>query len=503
MKRITITVNNLNFSVHVYDKRLEHIIKFVCDKLTTHTLVYNKHSRRYYKQEDKSFYTYDNREKCYRFPITIIKNFMLTLSEYKLGKDDIEIIRSEDPNYHTLNVKWNKKFILRDYQEDYIKAFFNNMQKKILLVDAPVGSGKGLIAAGIEHKLNFRIGCLLLPKYVKKWVDEFKLYLNMEDEDICVVQGEESLVDLMEDEDITYKVIIFSIPTIINYLRDYENGSKLLPIRPYELFQKLGIGLIYNDETHNHFHAVTRAICYFDAKAMICSTATLDSNQSDMKKLYKTVVPDDNRISNLVSRDPYVTTVPIMYYLQMNKSIKYKRAKGYNHILFEQSIMRNSIFLNNYFKMIKYYMEYLYFKRRAKEDKIAIFFASIDMCKIFTNYLKREYPKEDIYRYIGGDDYNTMLNSQIIVTNHSMLGTGIDIKNLTTVIQTVSASSLQANVQNFGRLRKIEGKEVMYAYLYTRAIPNQYKMHLDRYHAIADKSKEVLYMEYPVEVKTY
>lgn len=504
MKKIILEVNSLNFSIKILNNSVYPIVKYACNKLTSHTLVFNKHTKRYYKDEDKSYYTFDPNEKCYRFPITVLKDVMSVLGSNGISRDDIELINnsSNTPSVYTIKTKWNKKFELRDYQEECIKLLNDNYSKKIMLIDLSMGLGKSAIASYFLHIHKTRTAFLLLPKYVEKWKDDLKLYLDIEPEEIYVVQGEESLINLMEEQDIEYKVIIFSLPSLTNYLKDYENGIGEYPVKPQDLMKHLNVGLMINDESHQHFHAVMRAICYFDTSYFICSSATLDSNNITMKNLYKLLVPYKNRISNLTEHKPYTDLYVITYYMNVTKAIKYRRAKGYNHILFEHSLLNNSYILKKYYDMIYFYIDKYYFQKRAKEDKIAIFFASIDMCNSFTNYIKDKQPKEKIYRYIGGDNYGEMLESNIIITNHNMLGTGIDIKNLTMVFQTVSMGSLQANLQNFGRLRKIENKDTMYFYMYCRNIPNHIKLSKERYEALKHRCKDIYYLEYPTEIRT-
>lgn len=503
MSKLTITLNYLNFSVKSEDDRIIRSIDYVCSKLTSYTYTFNKHTKRVHKQPDKAYYVYDPIENVYRYPITLLKPFMATLGHNGIKREDIEVINNKNDNTNAI-IKFtpNEKYELRDYQREAIDIFMRDIKKRIMLLDLFTGAGKSLVSSRFVYEYQKRVAFILLPKYIKKWIADLKEYINVEDEDIYVVQGDDSLIELMEEEDISYKVIIFSIPTITNYLKNYETREVNYPVQPYELMNHLGVGAIINDETHNFFHALTRAICYFDAEICICSSATLDSNQKEVRALYQNVIPEENRITNLTKQEPYVYMMPIEYRLEFNKNIKFKRNQGYNHILYEQSLIKNGIALKSYFEMVLYYIETRFFKKRCPEDKAAIFFASVDMCNLFTNYIKKKYPNENIYRYIGGDDYHTMLNSNIIITNHSMLGTGIDIKNLTFVLQTVSASSLQANVQNFGRLRKIEGKEVWYYYIYTNDIKNQYRMHRDRFEAVKRKCKDIFFVEYPKLIRT-
>ena len=504
MKKLLIEINSLNFTIKILDSSMYPIIKQVCSRLTSHTLVFDKRTKRYYKDEDKSFYTFDPNERIYRFPITILRDLLGTLGSNKISKDDIEFINNTAASYgaHVIKTTPNNKYVLRDYQEECLRLLNDNYKKKILLVDLHTGGGKGLILSRFIGDHKTRAMFLLLPKYIEKWKKDLHEYLNIEEDEIYVIQGDESLINLMEEQDLEYKVIIFSLTSLTYYLKNYELKTVEYPVAPQNLMQHLNIGLLVNDETHQHFHAIMRAVSYFNTSFMVCSSATLDSNNTTMKNLYKLLVPYGNRISNLTEYKPYTDMYVVTYNMIITKAIKYKRAKGYNHILYEQSLLNNSYLLNKYYEMIYFYLDKYYFKKRQPEDKLAIFFASIDMCNSFTNYMKEKHPDESIYRYIGGDDYGTMLNSNIIITNQGMLGTGIDIKNLTMVFQTVSMGSLQANLQNFGRLRKIEGKDTSYFYIYCRDIQNHRKLSKERFEALKDRCKSIYYLQYHTELRS-
>lgn len=502
MAHVHITLHNLNFTVRLNVPNLHHAIQDLKVKLTSYSVTYNKKINRLTKIPDKSYYTYDPITKLYRFPITLLKDFINTLGLYKVTKDQIRLINKQQLlTPAPLNLTWNKSIIPRDYQEEYITILKNNINKKYLLIDLATGMGKSLILTSTIVQLNQRAMFLLLPKYVKKWVDDFKKYTNIKNKDIYIVQGEDTLIKLMLEPNIKYKVILVSIPTIVNYIRDYENGTKDYPVIPSMLLQHLNIGVLANDETHQHFHAISRALSYFDANVFIGSTATLDSHETHMKNIYKAVIPYSNRVTSMVTQDPYIDIHVISYRLLTKKQLKHKTHKGYNHILYETSILNYDNLTKMYFEMVDYYIKRYFMDLRQPEDKIAIFFGSINMCNSFYNYISNEYPKEKVYRYIGGDDYKSMFKHNIIVTNHSMLGTGIDVPNLTTVIQTVSVASYQANMQNFGRLRKLENKDTRYIYLYTNDIPPQTKLHYARLNTIKSKAKSITFREYHIPLK--
>lgn len=347
------------------------------------------------------------------------------------------------------------------------------------------------IAARVFYELKYKVGIFILPKYINKWIDDIKNLLLIEDDEFYVVQGGESLYALLEEDNPKYKIYIFSIPTMQYYIANYESKEEefMYPITPDKLCSHLDIGIMFNDETHQHFHALSKLMLYSDAKLFLGSTATLRSNDRQLNRIYRIFVPESYRISNIIGYTAYVTTLPVMYRMELPKKFKYKRAKGYNHILFEQSMMSFPVLKEQYYDMVLYYLKEFFFNIREKEDKVVIYFASIAMCVDFTKYIKKRYKKEKIIKYTGGDDYHDMLKHNIIISNVNMLGTAVDIPNLITVIQTVSIGSVQANLQNFGRLRKLGDRELHYVYFYCKDIKSQVNLHFERIKEIEPKSK--------------
>ena len=71
----------------------------------------------------------------------------------------------------------------------------------------------------------------------------------------------------------------------------------------------------------------------------------------------------------------------------------------------------------------------------------------------------------------------------------------MDIPNLRVVIQTVSVSSIQANIQNFGRLRKLKDRDTKYCYLYCNNIPKQKDYHMRRVELFRDRAASIVYRQ--------
>lgn len=348
-------------------------------------------------------------------------------------------------------------------------------------------------------KLNKRTAILVLPKYVDKWIDDIKKYTDAGVDDVFVVKGSSSIEKLakMKPSEIKYKFFILSMATMREYISAYEEG-KLNPefLKPENFMEHLGVGVLLNDETHQHFHALLKISLYMNVEKLIGMTATLDSNRESMKKIYNTMFPPNFRISNLVQKDNYVNVEASAYRLVHTKGIRYQTARGYNHIEYEHHILKHFKFLKSYLEMIKYYVQTRYVDHRQNSDKALVYVSSVRMSSALTTYLQEQFPSLTVRRFMEDDPYENIIESDICVTSAQNGGTAFDVPNLVYVLMTTSMASLQANLQTLGRLREIKGRELWYTYIYCLDIKNQVNMHKARRDAIKFTTKQFKYTDY-------
>ena len=137
-----------------------------------------------------------------------------------------------------------------------------------------------------------------------------------------------------------------------------------------------------------------------------------------------------------------------------------------------------------------------YENRKDKGDKLLIFFSTIDMCTLMHKAFSKHYADLNVKRYVEKDSYDEMLSGDIIISTNGSVGIGIDIPNLITTIQTVPISSRQLNIQALGRLREIEGKEVIYISLSCENIVLHKKYKDKRLHVLKKRVAKITYEKY-------
>lgn len=353
-------------------------------------------------------------------------------------------------------------------------------------------------------KLHHRTMIMVLSGYVDKWIADVEKTIDIDPGDIIVIQGSQSLKNLTYSEP-SAKFIIVSLNTIKNYFKAYEEHPTDMEALGYayppeELCERLDIGNIIIDEVHQHLHAVYKLLTYTHVPKVIALSATLISDDPIIKIVQQRMFPKEIRFDK-IKFDQYIHCYSMSYFFNdMNKEkIRTTEfgSKNYSHNAFEKSLMRRHNVLMNYYKMIDNMIRLGYLEQYQRGDKLAIYVSSIAMAESLTNWLKQKYPDLDIRRYVEQDPYENVIDADIRVTTVLSAGTAIDIPNLTTVIMTINMKSSVFNLQTLGRLRKIEGRDVKFYYIFNQQIPKHHEYHKHRMEIFSDRVESIKELHYP------
>lgn len=426
--RLKITIYNLYYVLEPKDTMSQLAIDYALTKLSTYSWVYNFRLKRNTKILDRIYASIVKYNNSYRFNINTLKDMMAVLSNKGLVKEDIAVNINRDYHIATIDGTFNPDITLRPYQVKYDNILVKDTKEKFQLVDLPPGKGKTIIALHAIMRLNRRTLILVLPRYIKKWINDIKFGTDTEDDEVYVIQGQKGIRDLLDEvketgvDDLPYKFIIVGTNTMYNYIKNFENDFNT-PEYHYDstpdlLTRELGIGTILNDETHQQFHSVYKSMLYLDSKQFIGLSATLINKDSSITKMYNTMFPGDSRISNLVEIDRYVDIYAVSYRIRNPKLLQFKRQQGYNHNLLESSIFRRSNILRGYVDMILYYLKVGHIDRAKKGERCLIFVASINMATLLTNTIKEKYPTYDVRRYVEDDPYENVMEAEITISTN-------------------------------------------------------------------------------------
>ncbi len=495
MKSLKITIGRHSFKVTLNTKEHIDLIERFNKQFQTYKKDFVK--KRIIVVKDKLYLVCNPIFKEYYYPNTALSNFAHTLRMVGLDSSKIDIVHKDKPKRYKADHVFKFKHPLHDYQNKYVKTMTKSLKKNhTFLVDLQTGKGKGVISAKTIAELGYRTALLILPKYIDKWVIELKQYYNITDDDMCVIRGSESLVNLMKTPPSEIpKFIIFSNRTMSNYVKEYESLQfkefSKYPILPGELLNAIRITIMLVDETHQEFHSVYKTVLATDPTLLIGLSATLLHKDKKVNGLYELLYPKDVRLSFL-EVDKYNIIMAIRYRLGLPKWFRYMSGNyGYSQTKFEESVLRHKGILGYLTRMTMKYFKQEYLIRKKHGQKCLFFFGSVDMCTYFSKYIKEQNPKLDVKRFVSGDSYDEMMKADVIVSTPGSLGTAMDVPKLITVLSHVNTDSIQANLQMTGRLRKIEGTDTKFLYFYCSEIEQHIRYHDNKLILMHDRVKKL------------
>lgn len=361
--------------------------------------------------------------------------------------------------------------------------------------------------------LGYKFVVIVLAQFVTKWAGgidpETKKYvegdiekvLDIKPKEILKVQGGKAMqaltqMALTEGSMDDFKAIVISNRTYENYLRCYENyGTEMdtmgYLVSPDELWQKLGIGIRLVDEVHMHFHANFRLDLYTHVMRSISLSATLKSSDQAMVRIYQVAYPPQERFHE-GPVDKYADSFGVIYGVPDNWSYKttHRGTSNYNHTAYEASILKNKEFTKAYGDMFAEYIKMGYKANYKPGNKFILFAASIEMCTKLTEILSKKFPEYNIKRYVSGDSYETNYQQPDgRVTTIGSGGTGHDIKGLTDNHMGTAIDSIQANIQAFGRLRKIDDQQTRFYFYSCENIQKHMGYHSKKKELMRERAK--------------
>lgn len=486
-----ITIGHQAVKISSNDHRLKLIVMGLFNHLTYYEMVANPVTKRYEKEAKGFYYIFKEDGINFDFIISInnLNDILYLLKTSSLDKTGFSISNRVYKN-NKVRIPLYKEFTPREGQRFYIDNIVKTEDVYNMLIDLQPGYGKTLIGYFSSVELGNRVAILVKPAYLKKWVEDIKKYSPLEDTDYYIIKGGNSLTKLFDmkkqDRD-KIKMYVISTRTISLYFDNYYSNDFKYKITPYQFMEYCGINNVLNDESHKEFETVFKILLWMDPERIIGLSATMDSDKRNMNYFYNLLWPRKNRLVSLFGIRKFANM--LFYFFSLNDGIfiPHKGFMGYNHIKYEQNILRNTKLLQDYIKMILFISEKYYNSRRTDGRKLLILFSTIDMCTMMTNAFTKEYPNLSVKRYVEKDSYEEMLTGDIVISTNGSTGTAIDIPGLITAIQTVPISDKQLNIQALGRLRERPGEEVLYISLYCENL----KAHKDnkekRFHILKDR----------------
>ncbi len=401
--------------------------------------------------------------------------------------------------------KVDPKFLPRGQQPEAVDYILED--EKIRTAHAATGFGKTLSSFFVMEQLGVRTAGVMSATHMATWVSGAKEYMHMTPDNLMLIQGSAALkaaIQMSQMNMLEVDLILFSAETIRGFLKAWEERD-VEPFdygcSPYELWKVLKVGFVIGDEAHEQIHNRFRMTAYTHAPKVLYLSATLICDDPFINLMYRHIFGAEEDIWES-DNNKHIAVRPLFYQLDKdllyNRKFKHNGPRGYSHIEFEKSVMRNKKLTNQYFRFIKATIDSaLYDKNFVEGMKGFVMFASIKMGEAFQKYLKEQYPNRTIGLFVGGSAKAELYERDIVIGTPRSIGTGKDVPGLKALIQTVAVNSSQLNLQIMGRLRpvKINGVLIavdpLYVYLNCEQIKQHKIYHQHRLAHVAEKCKDI------------
>ncbi len=496
MIAIKIDVFSHNVKVHGFGYRGKEVLLEFCRTLAQYGMTRAGHNR--YVRTMLRVYaatTADRRE--FRFQRSQLDDLVAHLKYHGFMDNNIEINYRSVPVGVEVDMMLDPNLKPYDYQVPLIDFLSQVPAADVMAPDErtkvttlQTGKGKTNCSLMACARIGKRVMLILKGMYVDKWISDVKKAYKIEKDDLLVIRGSADLKTLMQMAQagvLNAKFIICTNKTLYNYLEAYEQYREDIvqlgySILPENLFGELGVGVRLIDEVHMDFHLNYRLDLYTNVELTINLSATLESDDKFMNRMYEVAFPNKTRFG--MEYDKYIAVRALTYRINDMRTVRWK-AKGrgsYSHLMFEESIMKNKTLLDNYLNMITNIVENSYVSKCEEGQKMLVFAYTVELCGIIAKHLASKYPSLKINRYTAEEKYEVLLESDISVSTIKSAGTAVDIPGLIAVLMTDALGSRQGNSQALGRLRKFvsgpwTGLTPHFYYLVCLDIPKHIEYH--------------------------
>lgn len=324
-------------------------------------------------------------------------------------------------------------------------------------------TGKGKTYCATKSSISFGTYILVLCSgLLEQWKENFLEKTNIDEKNIFIIRGVSSvqkIIHILETKrDNRPKILIGSIETIRLWVLARSSPYDQM-ISWFDFLNEYGIGVKIDDEFHLNFAAVVLIDLMSNVQVNMYLSATPKRSKSQAQAILNRIFPSEI-IGGQNQYDKYVDTTMYTYCLEVNKPHRFNTNYGYSHAKYEMEIINHSQTRKRFIDEVLFPIinsEYVNV-RVEKGQKCLIFVQTVMFAQRLQQYLDFYYDgRFEIRTYLSDDPDNNLIESDIIISTPKSCGTGVNIKNLVTVINTVSFSSELLCEQMFGRIRKIDG----------------------------------------------
>lgn len=419
-------------------------------------------------------------------------------NDARIKFQDEKVIKAKKASLRMLNPLIKPRNLM---QEDYCE--FMQGPSPLVVNNMTTGSGKTFCAIWTAVQLGKRVLITVLPRYVDIWIKAIGEFLDVVPTDLLVADeyGIEKLHEAMKSGLFNPKIIILPLTKIDGYLKKMKEDPTVPDLD--EVFNDLGCGVRIIDEAHESIYSVYMSLMYGNHEKTIALSATLEGDDQFINGIYRQIFPHSCYL-----RPPeytkYIHVIAYQHHLDVWKyKINTKGFGGYNHVKFEQGIMKSPYVFEQMYQMYKGAFKDYYMDTYQEGQKAMWFFATTEFCDLFLRRLLKDYPDLDAICFNSKttkkDTKDEYRKHRVVITTPGSCGTGKDIPMLYIVFSPISVSSLQRNDQMVGRTRPIDKwwpeLDPIFLYFVCPEVPKQIEYHRKRRQIFNKKCKKYTYID--------
>lgn len=302
-----------------------------------------------------------------------------------------------------------------------------------------------------------RILITVLPRYVDIWIKAFGEFYKLHPTDIVLADsfGVPELHAAIKEKRIDPKIIILPLTKIDLYLKKMKEEPETTPCLD-QVFEDLECGVRIIDEAHESIFSVHQSLMYGNHKKTMVLSATLRGDDEFVNEIYNQIFPPKSYLRP-TEYTQYINVISYQFRMDMWKyKINTKGFGGYNHVKFEQGIMKNKHVFEQYYQMLMGAYKMYYLDEYKEGMKCMWFFATVEFCEMFNERMLKDFPELDSIVFtanISKKQPTAYRDHANVVTTPGSCGTGKDIPMLFSVFSPIAVSSSQRNDQMVGRTR--------------------------------------------------
>ena len=421
-------------------------------------------------------YIYDEINKTLILP----RGFDVSYLNYLLPDYKVKYDNSYDANsFCVFNCNSEPKTDEQKKAIEFLLKASDDYPQKMLV--CKTGFGKTFCTIYTLSKIQKKAMIIVdMERIQEQWKEEFTNLTNISENDIYFISGRQSIEKLMKSsKPAPYKIYISTHRTLSNYLKQEDDLTAL-----DKFFNKLRIGVKIFDEAHVEYMNILTIDMLTNTYNTFYLTATPERSDFKENKLYENVfktVPKYGQHLRFTNNYHNVTMISFNSEPDLTFIHKCKTRYGFDGNKYSKYLFSTAIDWT--YDLIKRLLD----KIIDKSGKTAIVLHRNEDIQILydlltSDYLPNKYSDKsetDIKEIIGifsmltpKAERSLQLEKQLILTTDKSFGKALNVNGVRFLISFVTFGSIAPTEQLLGRLRKIEGKEVMMFDVFDRGFPS-------------------------------